>query len=372
MNYYPFPALFHKRRFQGDTPDVQQVQQSAAAHWYTYWTDGGAIDLSQSTDPRAQELERRIILSQYLLAINSSGSIPPQETGLTCNSWYGKFHLEMHWWHAVHFALWGKYELLEKGMPWYQNIMPMARSTAEMQGYKGVRWPKMVGPDGREGPSGVGVFLIWQQPHPVYYAELLYRIHPNQETLETYKEIVFESAEFMADYAHWDESGQRYVLGPPIIPAQESHPPKTTKNPTYELAYWAFGLNIAQEWRQRLDLPRDEKWDHVIEHLSPLPLQDGLYVNAESQPRNFYRYKRLPGSSGSSCRLWHDTRFRTRIPGSCEKPLKKVMESWNWPSTWGWDFPLVAMTAARVGEPELALKALFMDEQKNRYLKKRS
>ena len=26
----------------------------------------------------------------------------------------GKFHLEMHWWHAVHFALWNRLELLEK------------------------------------------------------------------------------------------------------------------------------------------------------------------------------------------------------------------------------------------------------------------
>ena len=40
--------------------------------------------------------------------------MPPQETGLTCNSWYGKFHLEMHWWHSVHFALWNRAPLLAK------------------------------------------------------------------------------------------------------------------------------------------------------------------------------------------------------------------------------------------------------------------
>jgi hypothetical protein len=67
------------------------------------WQSGGAVDLSGSSNPRAVELERRIVLSQYLTAINGAGRTPPQETGLVCNSWHGKFHLEMHWWHAAHF-----------------------------------------------------------------------------------------------------------------------------------------------------------------------------------------------------------------------------------------------------------------------------
>ena len=118
------------------------------------------------------------MLSQYLTAIQCAGSRPPQETGLTCNSWYGKSHLEMHWWHGVHFALWDRLELLERSLPWYESILPMAAGTAKLQGYAGARWPKMVGPDGRESPSNVGVFLIWQQPHPIYYAELCYRARP--------------------------------------------------------------------------------------------------------------------------------------------------------------------------------------------------
>src|SRR5213592_1822731 len=92
------------------------------------WQSGGAVDLSGSSDPRA--LERRIVLSQYLTAINGAGSTPPQETGLVCNSWHGKFHLEMHWWHAAHFALWGRPHLLKRSLPWYQRILPMAQATA--------------------------------------------------------------------------------------------------------------------------------------------------------------------------------------------------------------------------------------------------
>ena len=50
------------------------------------------------------------------------------------------------------------------------------------------------------------------------------------------------------------------------------------------------------------------------------------------------------------------------------RTLRAVYESWNWPRTWGWDYPLVAMAAARVGEPELAVDALFIECVKNRYL----
>ena len=68
------------------------------------------------------------MLSQYLTAIQCAGSMPPQETGLTVNSWYGKFHLEMHWWHAAYFALWNRTPLLEKSLGWYDGILPAARS----------------------------------------------------------------------------------------------------------------------------------------------------------------------------------------------------------------------------------------------------
>ncbi len=347
-------------------PSVDAVQAANAEHWNRFWSTGGAVDLSDSTAPRAPELERRIVLSQYLTAIQCSGSMPPQETGLTFNSWYGKFHLEMHWWHAVHFALWGRMPMLERSLPWYREILPMAQATAERQGYAGARWPKMVGPEGRESPSGIGVFLIWQQPHPIYLAELAYRARPEQAVLDTYREIVFETAAFMASFPTWDETNQRYVLGPPLIPAQELHPARTTFNPAFELAYWAFGLDTAQKWRERLGMPRDEQWDHVLEHLSALPMQDGLYTNAESDPNTFTDiemrrdHPTLLGAYGfvASPKVDREAMRRT---------LRRVFSDWQWENTWGWDYPLVAMTAARLGEPELAIDALMMDVEKNRY-----
>src|SRR6185436_2183006 len=138
---------------------------------------------------------------------------------------------------------------------------PSARELAKSQGFRGARWPKMVGPEGRDSPSPVGPLLIWQQPHPIFYAELCYLSHPNRTTLERYADLVSESAVFMSSYAHFDRQSDRYVLGPPLIPAQENHPPRETWNPTFELAYWNYGLLTAQRWRERLGLSRQPEWD---------------------------------------------------------------------------------------------------------------
>lgn len=348
-------------------PDGSETRAASAARWRGFWEGGGAIDLSGSTDPRARELERRIILSQYLTAIHSAGSEPPQETGLAYNSWFGKFHLEMHWWHAAHFALWNRMPLLERSLPWYDRILPSARETAKRQGYAGARWPKMSDPEGRDSPSGVGVFLVWQQPHPIFFAELVYRQRNDRATLERYRDVVFETAEFMTSYAVWKEGEQRYVLGPPLIPAQEIHPPRTTFNPGFELAYWAFGLETAQQWRERLGLSRDARWEHVLRHLSALPSRDGLYVNTESAPETFIdpEQRRDHPTLLASCGMLPCTRVDRDM---MRRTLREVMRSWSFDRTWGWDYPLIAMTAARVGEPGIAIDALLMKTQKNTYL----
>lgn len=357
---FEFVVRFSPTSVDSPLPTVADTQVAAAEHWQNFWESGGAIELAGSEDPRAAELERRIILSQYLMAVNCAGNAPPQETGLTFNSWYGKSHLEMHWWHAVHWALWNRLELLERSFAWYDTVLPRARETAKLQGYRGARWPKMVGPKGRESPSGVGVFLIWQQPHPIYYAELCYRQKPTRETLERYREIVYATADFMASYAHWDEPTERYVVGPPLIPAQEDYDPRTTMNPPYELEYWHWGLGIARQWRSRLGEASDDQWDRVYERLAPPPTIDGFYATAEGvwvgtdHPSHLMAYGFLPGK-----RIDRDMMSRT---------LQRVMESWNWGKTWGWDYPMTAMTAARVGKPEIALEALLMEVPKNRYL----
>ncbi len=358
-----FVCRFAPQRSTAELPSAPAVRKAAAKHWALFWIAGGAMDLSGSTDPRAQELERRIVLSQYLTAIQCAGSSPPQETGLTCNSWHGKFHLEMHWWHAAHFALWNRTPLLERSLDWYARILPSARDRAKQQGYRGARWPKMTALDGRDSPSPIGPLLIWQQPHPIMLAELSNRSRLDRAPLRHYREIVFESADFMASYAV--ERAGRYMLGPPLIPAQENHPPRDTWNPTFELAYWRQVLDIAQTWRERTGLSREPHWDDVRARLAALPQKDGVYLAHENCPQTFternrdhpsmlYAFGMLQGEG-----VDRDTMRRT---------LQRVFAEWRWADTWGWDFPAVAMTAARLGEPALAMDALFLDSPKNKWM----
>ncbi|MDR0556462.1 MAG: hypothetical protein LBG43_01120 [Treponema sp.] len=49
------------------------------AFWEQRRVRGGALDLSQSSDSSAHELERRIALSQYLTAIQSRVNLPPAD-----------------------------------------------------------------------------------------------------------------------------------------------------------------------------------------------------------------------------------------------------------------------------------------------------
>src|SRR5205085_5419944 len=119
------------------------IKNNNANAWKNFWTEGAAVDFSGSTDPRAFELERRIILSQYLIKIQETGSNPPQETGLTYNSWFGKPHMEMPYWHLGHYAYWQHKDLLERNMEWYFKAEDKARAIAKRQGFEGIRWQKM-------------------------------------------------------------------------------------------------------------------------------------------------------------------------------------------------------------------------------------
>lgn len=61
-------------------PNFETVKISSEEAWTSYWSSGGFVDLySDSADERADELQRRIILSQYLLRVNEAGDFPPQE-----------------------------------------------------------------------------------------------------------------------------------------------------------------------------------------------------------------------------------------------------------------------------------------------------
>jgi len=349
--------------------NYQDAARESTQQWKRFWESGAAVDFAGSTDPRANELERRVVLSQYLTKVQCGGSNPPQETGLTFNSWYGKPHTEMHWWHAVHFALWGRPELMEKTLDYYFRTFEKARALAKRQGYQGVRWIKMSDNEGNESPSSVAAFLVWQQPHIIYMTELAYRDKERLAVLKKYKDLVFATAEFMADFAHYDSLTGRYNIGKGVIPAQEVFKASETMNPTYEVAYWDWALRTAQKWKERLGEPRVAKWDDVIEKLAPLPVGDQVYLATQTAPDS-YTFDRWmtdhPAVLGALGMVPESPKLDKAI---MKNTLDLVLAKWHWEKTWGWDFPMTAMNAARLNLPHKALDALFMNVQTNTYLK---
>ena len=371
--------------------EYDQYHKAALRHWNHWWKQGAFVDFSRCTDPRAKELERRVVLSQYLTQINCANNMPPQESGLTYNTWFGRPHLEMTWWHITDFALWNHPETVQQILAWYnETAYPVARQIAQRQGFKGVRWMKMTDPWAGEAPSNTGSFLIWQQPHYIYLAEEMYRSNPSVETLKEYSEQVEATAEFMADYVTFDQHSDRYILKG-CTAMQECMTKDISYNHPFELAYWQYGLAVAQQWRERQGKERIALWDDIIRRLSPLPEADGIYtaglpIGNQQESEAFDPFD----ASGKKIETFAD-KCRNDHPavlGACgllpsgntpytllyhqekmKKTLNWVMQNWNWQTTWGWDYGMIAMTATRLGDPETALKALFIDTQKNTYLK---
>lgn len=96
--------------------------------------------------------------------------------------------------------------------------------------------------------------------------------------------------------------------------------------------------------------------------MAPWPVVNGIYVEAESvlekdggHPTQLAAYGFLPASAYLDKEVMRKT-------------LRHVLDNWDWTETWGWDYPLIAMTAIRLNEPEWALEALLKNVQKNTYL----
>jgi len=369
LTSFEITCLFNQHRINEPVPSFSQTLNNSQIAYKKFWLSGGAVDFSAVKDPRAFEIERRVVLSQYLTKVQCSSVYPPQETGLTYNSWYGKPHLEMHWWHAVHFAQWGRTDLMEKSLDWYFSVADKAKRIAKRQGFDGLRWQKMTDNEGDESPSSVGAFLIWQQPHFIYMAEMLYRNRPAKEVLNKYKDLVFATADFMASFPSYDPKTKRYNLGKGLIPAQECFDAVSTFNPTYELAYWNWALQKAQEWKIRSGLQRDKKWDEIISNLAPFPQKDNVYLATESTPDCYEPGSKYltdhPAVLGAYSTLPAVHSLDTVI---MKNTLDTVWKIWKWNETWGWDFPLTAMTAARLHLPEKAIDALLMPVKTNTYL----
>ncbi len=73
--------------------------------------------------------------------------------------------------------------MAERALDCYQKFLPVAKTLATQFGYRGAKWGKQVGPEGRTAPLVGSFALHWQQPHPIFLAELEYRLRPTRATL---------------------------------------------------------------------------------------------------------------------------------------------------------------------------------------------
>ena len=420
-----------QRRHRPGPGSAEAVFKASASAWAQKWQSGAAVDFSGSSAAvaaDAAELERRVVLSQYIMMSQEAGSNPPQETGLMTNSWYGKFHLEMRWHHSFHFFLWGREKLAQRAEQYFADVRDPARAfTRDKQGYAGVRWPKMVAPpefmtwtglpspQGQEedhedeeeeeggatssgdddddntffwydGPSGAGPWILWQQPHPISFAEMAYRNAPTAGTVARYNRTVHDSADFMADFIlrnnaidnfqrDGDGSGGRggeqaacYSLGPPMFTAEiesfEGKPATAAKDGTFENVYWHFGLTVANNWRARLQLPPEPRWVEAVEKLcAPVPRALNM-----TGPRIYYPYSGVGFTEAFAPGYAVQLFANALVPGAAHglddavtaETLKQALVALDIDRLpWCSDPPLYAMAAARLGQPDQALAFLL-------------
>ncbi|KZV71063.1 hypothetical protein PENSPDRAFT_417738 [Peniophora sp. CONT] len=348
-------------------PSPGEVVESSENAWANFWENSGFVDVvSGSTDERANELQRRIVLSRYLERVNEAGDNPPQESGLTNNGWYGKFHMEMFFWHSAHWALWGNWDLLDRATGTYHDFMTTSIERAQVQqGFKaGARWPKMTDPTGRSSPGTINNLLIWEQPHPIIFATYALRAanstSAQQSAVDFWKDIVVATADFMTAYAWKNESSGYFDLGPPMYVVSEDTSPNVTTNPAFELTYFRLTLSLASNFMQSANESVPDTWTSVLKNLAPLPIQDGLYAVYEGIEENWWDDAAFTSDHPSLAGL---VGWLPPVPGldlaMANATTRKVWETWHVDNLYGWDFPLLALSAARLGSPSQAIDFLL-------------
>jgi len=119
----------------------------------------------------------------------------------------------------------------------------------------------------------------------------------------------------------------------------------------------------------RSGLGREPHWDEVVAKMSPLPVFEGKYTALESHPDTW---------TNLASRHDHPSflmPYGFLPPGpdvdraTMDRTLTAVLQEWDWKAKiFGWDYPMVAMTAARLGRPADAVEILLRDGPNNRYL----
>jgi hypothetical protein len=184
------------------------------------------------------------------------------------------------------------------------------------------------------------------------------------EFMRKYWPLVKETAEFMASFAKFNRQTKKYDLPPPLIPAQEEHPPETAINPVFELCYWQFGLGLASFWAKILG-EDCAAWRDVKNALADVPVVDNLYPAHQNCKDTFTSFNRDHPSMLYGYGFIPCERINTQ---TMSDTADLALARWDTKTLWGWDFALTAMTYTRLKRPEAAVASLLADTPKNSYV----
>lgn len=309
-----------------------------------------------------EELVKKMVLSKYLLHVNSTGIYPPQESGLTYNCWNSKFHLEMH---LIH-SLWNIYNNhvgdLVKSFDYYLSIMPSSLKRASLNGYKGLRFPKMTGPDGEDSPSNIGPLLIWQAPHILFMLQEIYYLYNKENIIKKYEPLISGTIDFMISFLTLKDS--KYQMLDPLLEACESIPLDRCQNPSFELEYWRYTL----ERQPKIDtvLYGHQRYDYldITSKIITPKEDDGIYLKTYGVIDKYDLYKDHP-TEGFLMSF-----FKSKIVDK-EKMVKTIdyiLKNMDLSSYWGWDFPFLGLSLLNCGEIEKSIEVTQLNIINNQYL----
>lgn len=309
-----------------------------------------------------EELVKKMVLSKYLLHVNSTGIYPPQESGLTYNCWNSKFHLEMH---LIH-SLWNIYNNhvgdLVKSFDYYLSIMPSSLKRASLNGYKGLRFPKMTGPDGEDSPSNIGPLLIWQAPHILFMLQEIYYLYNKENIIKKYEPLISGTIDFMISFLTLKNS--KYQMLDPLLEACESIPLDRCQNPSFELEYWRYTL----ERQPKIDtvLYGHQRYDYldITSKIITPKEDDGIYLKTYGVIDKYDLYKDHP-TEGFLMSF-----FKSKIVDK-EKMVKTIdyiLKNMDLSSYWGWDFPFLGLSLLNCGEIEKSIEVTQLNTINNQYL----
>ncbi|HET8985823.1 MAG TPA: hypothetical protein VFN03_08700, partial [Trueperaceae bacterium] len=144
------------------------------------------------------------------------------------------------------------------------------------------------------------------------------------------------------------------------------------RDPTFELAYWSWALTAACGMWERLGRAPPPRWSEVATGLAHAKVHEGSYAALATPP---YLVRDDHPSMLAAFGVVPPTQVID--PEVMARTFDDVMADWHWASTWGWDYPVAAMTAARLGRWNAAVdevdavdavEALLLDRPKNVYL----